>query len=209
MTGSQPHDLTQLLGLLSEEKKDPAAVERVFELVHGELRNLAANLLRHERIGHTLQPTALVHEAFLRLADGKEVEWEHRAHFFGVAARAMRQVLVDYARQRGAAKRGGDLQRVTLDDQLEAISESGVDLLELDKALTRLSSEDDRAARIVELRFFGGLTEEETALALNISRRTVQREWWMAKMWLRRELSHHEGTENTLPPEKSNDDPGL
>ncbi len=187
---AKSEDLTVLLQSVSEGKSDPAAVGRVFEIVHAELRRVAAQMLRKERVGHTLQPTALVHEVYLRLVDAKGGgQWEHRAHFFGIAARAMRQVLVDYARERNALKRGGDQERVTLDDRIDAVTESGLDLFELDEALTRLNEKDERTARIVELRFFGGMTEEEVAVALDLSRRTVQREWWMAKMWLRRELS--------------------
>jgi RNA polymerase sigma factor (TIGR02999 family) len=188
---SQPPrpDLTQLLlGLTSETERDPAAAGRVFELVHGELHRLAANLMRRERPDHTLQPTALVNEAYLRLVDGTRVEWQNRAHFFGIAARAMRQILVDHARMRAAEKRGGGWERVTLDEQLMPNVASEVDLTELDDALTRLGGLDERMARIVELRFFAGLTVDEVAHVLGISRRTVEREWRVAKMWLAREL---------------------
>ncbi|MCA9729813.1 MAG: RNA polymerase subunit sigma-70, partial [Candidatus Eisenbacteria bacterium] len=139
MRSPRSGDLTLLLQSVSGE--DPESVARVFEIVHRELRDVAAGHLRRERRGHSLQPTALVHEAYLRLIGNNDEHWEHRAHFFGVAARAMRQVLVDHARARGAAKRGGDWERVTLDDRVDEAEESGVDLLDLDDALRRLSQE--------------------------------------------------------------------
>ncbi len=190
MTESDRPKLTQLLvELTSVSGRGPAAASRIFELVHGELRRVASDLMRRERPDHTLQPTALVNEAYLRLVDASRVEWQSRAHFFGIAARAMRQILVDHARERAAEKRGGGWQRVTLDEQLDLSADSELDLFELDDALTRLGEMDVRMARIVELRFFGGLTVNEVAQVLEISKRTVQREWWTARMWLRRELA--------------------
>jgi RNA polymerase sigma-70 factor (ECF subfamily) len=189
MSQPVPSDLTQLLlDLRSGSARNPAAAGRVFEAVHDELRRAAAALMRRERPDHTLQPTALVNEAYLRLVDGTRVEWQNRAHFFGIAARAMRQILVDHARARAAEKRGGGWERVTLDERLEVLSHREIDVFELDDALSRLGEMDARMARIVELRFFAGLTVEEVAHVLEISRRTVQREWRVAKMWLAREL---------------------
>jgi RNA polymerase sigma factor (TIGR02999 family) len=182
-------NLTQLLRSLPADGGDPAVADRLYRAIHHELRDLAAGLMRKERPGHTLQPTALVHEAFLRLVDASRIDFQNRAHFFGIASRAMRQVLIDHARARDAAKRGGDWQRVTLDDRIDALDDSGIDLFELNDALDRLAVEDEQMARIVELRFFGGLTEQEIAKVLGISRRSVQREWWVAKLWLKRRLA--------------------
>ncbi len=159
--------------------------------------------MRHERPNHTLQPTALVNEAYLRLVDGTRVEWQNRAHFFGIAARAMRQILVDHARELAAAKRGGGWQRVTLDERLDVVSEGEIDVVDLDAALSQLAEMDVRMARIVELRFFAGLTAEEVAEVLDISRRTVQREWRVARMWMRRELSGDREVPHGVAP-KSN-----
>lgn len=163
--------------------------ERLFPVVYEELRRLAAAVLRRERPGHTLQPTALVHEAFLRLADVPQHRWRDRQHFVAVAARAMRRVLVDHARGRQALKRGVDL-RIPIDDiDVASAPPGGIDLVALDEALATLASLDPRQARIVELRFFGGLTVEETALVIGASERTVKRDWQMARAWLRRELA--------------------
>jgi len=166
-----------------------AAGERIFQIAYEELRQVAGGLMRRERADHTLQPTALVHEAYLRLAGGTRLEWQNRAHFFGIAARAMRQLLVEHARRRGAEKRGGDLQRVTLDSRLGVAAVNEFEILELEDALNRLARMDERMARIVELRFFGGLTAEETAHVLDVSRRTVTEDWRVAKMWLAHELT--------------------
>jgi RNA polymerase sigma factor (TIGR02999 family) len=165
-----------------------SAVRRLFELVYEELRGLAADVMRAERPDHTLQPTALVHEAYCRLVDGSETSWQNRAHFFGIAARAMREILVEHARKRAAAKRGGDWQRVTFHDELPLAARSDIEVLELNEALTRLAELDERMVRIVELRVFVGMTAGEAAHALGLSRRTVQNEWRVATMWLRREL---------------------
>jgi RNA polymerase sigma factor (TIGR02999 family) len=194
VTSPRPPEITQLLQGLSRPDGDPQSAEHLFRLVHRELHELASSLMRRERPAHTLQPTALVNEAYLRLAGAARLNWESRAHFFGIAARAMRQILVDHARERAAVKRGGHWQRVTLDEHIDAFAGSDVDLFELDHALSRLASLDERTARVVELRFFAGLTEEEIAHVLGISRRTVQREWWTAKMWLRRELAGEDGS---------------
>ena len=179
-------DVTRLLRRARQGEEDATA--QLISAVYGELRQMAARAMRNERGGHTLQPTALVNEAFLRMAQGAGVDWRDRAHFFGVAAHVMREVLVDYARKRGAAKRGGGV-RVTLDDSL-AISEDKLgEIVAVDELLSRLEAMDPRQARIVELRFFAGLNVEETAEALGISTPTVKREWASAKAWLQREMT--------------------
>lgn len=189
MSGTTRSEVTRiLLDLSAREAGDPAATERLFALVYDELRGLAANLMRRERSGHTLQPTALVHEAYLKLVDQTRIQWEDRAHFFGIAARAMRQILVDHSRRHRAEKRGGGLERVTLEDDAAAAASSAFEVLDLDDALTRLAALDPRAARVVELRVFGGLTHDETAKLLGVSRRTVDGDWSMGRMWLAREL---------------------
>jgi RNA polymerase sigma-70 factor, ECF subfamily len=165
------------------------ALEDLLPLVYGELRRLAAHRLRQERPDHTLQPTALVHEAYLRLVDQRRVRWQNRAHFYGVAAHIMRRILVDQARARKADKRGGEWQRVTLTDNKTPNESRDVDVLALDNALQRLAALDPQQERIVELRYFGGLTLEETAEVVGISTATVKREWAIAKAWLRAALS--------------------
>jgi RNA polymerase sigma factor (TIGR02999 family) len=158
-------------------------------LVYAELRRLARSYLQRERESHTLQPTALVHEAYLRLVDQTRVTWENRAHFFGVAAQLMRRILVDHARARDAVKRGGSAVKLSLEEGHFRPEASEGDLLALDEALERLGATDARMSRVVEMRFFGGLSEAETAEVLGISDRTVRRDWQMAKLWLYRELS--------------------
>jgi len=153
-------------------------------VVYNELRRLAQRYMRNERPNHTLQPTALVHEAYLRLVGQRAVSWQGRAHFFGVAAQLMRRVLVDHARAQHAEKRGGNESRVELDEALAPSKEKTVELLALDEALNRLAKRDPRQARIVEMRFFGGLSEEETARVLDVSTRTVKRDWTVARAWL-------------------------
>lgn len=160
---------------------------RLFDAVYQELRLLAGALLG--RRNDSLNPTALVHEAYLRLSAGAEVAWENRAHFLGIAARAMRQVLVDHARARAAAKRGGGLRRVTLDSKLGIGSEPEMDFLDLHRALEQLAKMDGRTSQVVELRVFGGLTMKEVALVLGVSKRTADGDWAMARLWLARELS--------------------
>ena len=180
-------ETTRLLYALDAD--DPSAAERLFALVYDELRALAGDYFRHQRIDHTLQPTALVNEAFVKLVDQTRIDWQNRAHFLAVAARAMRQILIDHARARKAAKRGGDLCRVTMDEAITPISEADPELLDLDDALQRLANMDNRQSKIVELRFFGGMTVEEVAHVLGLSKTTVETEWRMSRAWLRRELT--------------------
>jgi RNA polymerase sigma factor (TIGR02999 family) len=170
------------------------SVDTLLPLVYQELRRLAAAYLRREKPGQTLQPTALVHEAYLRLLKDRPDRWQNRAHFCAIAAHSMRQILIERARARGAAKRGGVRQRITLDDRLVAGGDRSIDLLALDEALVRLAELDPDQARLVELRFFGGLTVEETAAAMEISPATVKRHWTVAKAWLTRELEGLEGS---------------
>jgi RNA polymerase sigma factor (TIGR02999 family) len=158
-------------------------------LVYEELRRLAHHYLRQERTDHTLQSTALVHEAYLRLAGQNPPQWQNRAHFFGIAAHVMRQILVEYARGRGAAKRGGDACRMTLDDSIALPEQLDVDVVQLDRALTELSELDNQQSRIVELRFFAGLTIEDTSEVLGISPATVKRDWVTARAWLYRAMT--------------------
>ncbi len=167
---------------------DESATSELTTHLYAELRRLADGYLRRERVGHTLQATALIHEAYLRLLGGAPPDIQGRGHFLGIAARLMRQILVDHARTRGALKRGGDRVRVTLDGVLDAQEQRGLDVLDLHAAMERLAESDARKARVVELRFFGGLTMEETADVVGIARKTVEADWYMARAWLRREL---------------------
>jgi RNA polymerase sigma factor (TIGR02999 family) len=180
-------DVTQLL--LAWRGGDPSAGEQLLPAIYDELRRQAGRAMRREASMHTLQATALVHEAYLRLIDQSRVRWQNRAHFFGVAAQVMRRILVDHARGRDAAKRGGGAQRLTLNDADAVAGESDVDVLDLHEALERLAALDPLQARLVELRYFSGLNIEETAEALDISPATVKREWAVARAWLRRELT--------------------
>jgi RNA polymerase sigma-70 factor, ECF subfamily len=164
-------------------------------LMYDELRRLAATYMQRERTDHTLQPTALVHEAYLRLIEQRETTWKNRAHFFGVAAQLMRRILVDHARSRLRDKRGGELQKVSLDEGLVFSTDRSAELVELDGALSRLEKLDARQCRVVELRFFGGLTVDEAAEALQTSPRTVEREWNFAKAWLYLELHGEHGNQ--------------
>jgi RNA polymerase sigma-70 factor (ECF subfamily) len=163
---------------------DEAALHQLVPLVESELRRLAGAYMARERIGHTLQPTALVNEAFLRLVDAQDIRWQGRAHFFGIAARLMRRVLVDHARARGFQKRGGGAHAVPLESAVLVSHAPDIALLDLDQALEGLAEIDDRKARVVEMRFFGGMTVEETADALSVSVDTVKRDWRLAKLWL-------------------------
>ncbi len=180
-------DATQLLHAFG--RGEPEAAERLLPLVYEELRSLAAGYFRQERPDHTLEPTALVHEAFMRLVDQTAVAWKDRTHFFAVAATAMRHILTDHARKRNAAKRGGNWDRITLDDAVTPPVESSIDIVALDNALTKLAALDIRKHRVVELRFFGGLTVDDVAQVLDVSRTTVEGDWRGAKAWLSLELS--------------------
>jgi RNA polymerase sigma factor (TIGR02999 family) len=168
---------------------DREALDRLAPIVYEDLRRLAAGYMRGEPAGHALQPTALVHEAYVRLIDQRQVQWRNRAHFFGVAAQMMRRILVDHARKRLADKRGGALTIVGLDEASPAGQSNTVDVLALDQALDQLTAVDARLCRVVELRYFAGLNIDETASALDVSRGTVQRDWTVAKAWLFRRLS--------------------
>jgi RNA polymerase sigma-70 factor (ECF subfamily) len=179
---SGTENITQLLIDLTNGNR--TAVDDLLPLVYGELRSLAGNYLRRERSDHTLQPTALVHEAYLRLVDQTQVNWQNRAHFFGVAAQMMRRILVDHARAHKANKRGSDYQKLSLDENIDKAAERSAELISLDDALTELSTVDELKSRIVELRYFGGLTVEETAEVLGVTPVTINRHWRMAKAWL-------------------------
>ena len=187
---SAPPNVTQLL--LDWRNGDAAALDRLMPLVYDELGRIASRFLRNERQAHTLQTGALVNEAYLRLVDHENIEWQNRAHFFGVAAQAMRRVLVDHARSRNYAKRGGAAIQVSLDQAADVTGERAAELIALDDALQELAKIDPRKSRVVELRYFGGLSVEETAEALGISTITVTRDWNTAKAWLMREVSREE-----------------
>jgi RNA polymerase sigma factor (TIGR02999 family) len=190
MTSEAQGPITELL--VRSKSGDPDALNRLMPLVYGELHRLAQSFLRRERAGHTLQSTALVNEAYLRLVGAESGPWQNRAHFLGVAANLMRQILVDHARARNSAKRGGNPQRLTLDDALELRPDGGLDVVALDDALNGLAALDPQQARIVELRFFAGLTIEECAEVLGVSAPSVKRHWASARAWLYREISQRE-----------------
>ena len=180
-------EITQMLRKWSDG--DAQALDNLLPLVYEELRRQAARYLRRERRDHTLQTTALIHEAYLKLIDQRDVEWESRTHFYAIAAQAMRRILVDYARTKHRDKRGGDDIKISLSEAMTvAAKEKSVDLIALDEALDKLAERDAQQARIVELRYFSGLSLDETAEAMHISRATVARDWQMAKAWLLREL---------------------
>ncbi len=185
-----PQEVTQLL--VAWRNGDEAARDELMPLVYQELHRLAHQYMSRERPGHTLQTSALVNEAFLRLADQRDVQWQNRAHFIGIAGQMMRRILVDYARNRGHAKRGGSALHVSLDEELIVSEERSAEVVALDDALQSLARLDERKSRLVELRFFGGLSIEETAEVLGVSPGTVMRDWTLAKAWLRREMSHNE-----------------
>ena len=180
------HDVTHLLARWKDG--DEAALQQLLPIVHEELQRVARRQMAGERPGHTLQPTALVNEAYLRLVNLKQMQWQDRAHFLAMASRLMRRILVDFARSRGYQKRGGDVQRVSFTDALEVAEDQATDVVALHDALEALAGVDERKSQVVELRFFGGLSVEETAEALNVSRETVKRDWQFAKMWLLRQL---------------------
>ena len=187
MTTPSTQEITRLLHEWGQG--DQTAFDRLLPVVYDELRRMAQRHMARQPAGHTLQTTALIHEAYLKLADQKDKRWQDRAHFFAVAAQAMRHILVDYARTRGRAKRGGDAVVIELDEAPQVSLERSAEIVALDDALTTLAALDKRKSQVVELRFFGGLTEQETAEALKISEATVRREWRSAKLWLLRELS--------------------
>ncbi|MCX6587110.1 MAG: sigma-70 family RNA polymerase sigma factor [Acidobacteria bacterium] len=180
-------EVTQLLANL--RKGQHQAHEQLFPIVYNELRKIAANYMRRERTDHTLQATALVHEAYMQLVDQTRVTWQNRAHFFGVAAQLMRRILVDHARSQNALKRGGDAQKISLDDSVGLAAGPPVAFDELDEALNRLHELDPNQAKIIELRFFGGLTVEEVSEVIGLSTATIEREWRMAKAWLHNQLT--------------------
>jgi len=181
-------NITQMLREWSDGK--PEAMDELFPHIYAEMHRQAAAYLRHERVNHTLQPTALVHEAYLRLIDQREVKWQSRTHFFAVASQVMRRILVDYARRRHRQKRGGTDEDLPLEEALVAAADNAnIDLVALDEALNRLEKFDPQQARIVELRYFGGLSLDETARTLDISRATAARDWQVAKAWLHREIT--------------------
>jgi RNA polymerase sigma factor (TIGR02999 family) len=181
-------DITELL--LDWRKGDTMALDELIPLVHGELRRMARNYMRRQNPGHTLQTTALVNEAFLRLVDSNRVNWQDRNHFYAVSAQLMRRVLVDSARRRNSLKRGGDQVMVTLDENADVAIEHHDDLVALDEAMERLGALNRRQSQIVEMRYFGGLNEEEIADILGVSSRTVRRDWNLARAWLFRELKN-------------------
>lgn len=181
-----PGDFTALLVQLRDG--DQSVIDELFPVVYDELRDIAHRQLGRERNDHTFSTTALVHEAYIRLVDHPLTKWEDRAHFCAVAARAMRQILVDYARRRQALKRGGSVRPIPLDETRIAIEEHAAMVVSLDEALDRLSAMNERAGQVVEMRFFGGLTEKETAEVLGVSERTIRRDWTKAKVWLYKEL---------------------
>lgn len=184
-----PHEVTQLLRAWSGG--DQEALDKLTPLVYDELRRTAHRYMAGERAGHTLQTTALVNEVYLRLVDIREISWQDRTHFFAVAARLMRRVLIDFARSRGSVKRGGESPRVVFDDEFVVSRQPRSDLVALDEALSALKAFDERKSLVVELRFFGGLSVEETAEVLRVSPETVKRDWRLAKVWLLREMSQH------------------
>jgi RNA polymerase sigma factor (TIGR02999 family) len=179
--------ITQLL--VEWSGGDQAALDQLMPLVYDELRRLARSYLRRERPDHTLQATALVHEAYLRLVDQHSVSWQNRAHFFGIASQMMRRILVNHAVARATAKRGGPAEKLSLDEAIAVVDQRDIDLIALDNALKQLETLDAQQSRVVELRFFGGLSIEETAEVLNLSPATVKREWSTARLWLRRQFA--------------------
>ena len=187
MTQSSTHDVTELL--IEWSNGDKAALDKLMPLIHEELRRLAHHYMSHERPGHTLQTTALINEAYLRLVNRKAVHWQNRAHFFAIAATLMRSLLVDHARSHAYAKRGGDARKITIDEAMIVSQERAAEVVALDDVLKQLAIFDPQQSRIVELRFFGGLTIDETAEVLGLSAATIKREWSTARAWLYRELN--------------------
>ena len=193
MSTPSPNEVTQLL--LAWGQGDRSALDRLIPLVYEELHQLAHRYIGQEREGHTLQTTALVNEAYLRLIDSSQVKWQNRAHFLAVSSQLMRRILVDFARSRRSLKRGGEMQRVSLEEELLPPLARDADLVALDEALTALAAIDPRQAQGVELRFFGGLSVEEAAEVLKVSPETIHRDWRVAKVWLLRELQSEKSDE--------------
>jgi RNA polymerase sigma-70 factor (ECF subfamily) len=188
MTKAQTHEVTELL--IDWSNGDRAALDKLMPLIDEELRRLAHRYMSRERAGHTLQTTALVNEAFVRLVNRKNIHWQNRAHFFGIAAQLMRTILVDHARSHACAKRGGGAYKLELDDAMIVSQQKASEVIALDDALKELALLDPQQSRIVELRFFGGLTVEEAAEVLHVSPATIKREWSTAKAWLYRQLAY-------------------
>jgi len=193
MAAPSPEEVTQLL--LAWREGDEAALEKLLPLVYDELHRLAARYMRRESPGHTLQTSALVNEAFIRLIDQQQVHWQNRAHFFGIAAQLMRRILLDHARGQARGKRGGGVHRVSFDEGAIVSEQRAAELIALDDALNALAAFDSRKSRIVELRFFGGLSNEEVTEVMGMSLRTVEREWRKAKAWLHHAISEGETDE--------------
>ncbi len=190
MAEIKPNDITEKLRVWNDNKNDKDILNNLVPLVYDELRQQAHRHLRRERAGHTLQTTALVNEAYLKLVEQRNVSWESRSHFFAIAANLMRRILIDYAKTKHRVKRGGVIDDLPLDEALTVgVNESTFNLLELDEALTRFAAIDEQQAKVVELRYFSGLSIEETATVLKVSPATVKREWLLAKAWLHRELT--------------------
>jgi len=196
MSDEIQHEVTQILHEWSDG--DSNAPARLMPFVYDELRRQARNYLARERGSHTLQPTALVHEAYLRLVDQTRISWQNRAHFYGMAANMMRRILVDHARAHATEKRGGAAVRLSIEDVQIPLEQRAADFVALDEALEELAKFDERKARIVEMRFFGGLTDEEIAEVLGVTTRTVWRDWKTARLWLFRELSEPSGAADEL-----------
>ena len=188
MIGNRSQEVTQLLQ--AWRSGDQGALDKLMPLVYGELHRLAHRYMLREHGNNTLQTTAVVNEAYLRLNDAQHIEWKDRAHFFAISANLMRRILVEFARSRGRYKRGGDVRKVELDEALVLAPQRGADLVALDDALTALAAVDERKAKIIELRYFGGLSVEETAEVLHVGPDTVMRDWRLAKVWLLREMKH-------------------
>ncbi len=190
MSDNDPNEITQMLIKLTDGNQD--IVNQILPHIYDELRMLAGSYLRRERVDHTLQPTALVHEAYMKLIDQRQVQWQNRAHFFGIAAQVMRRLLMDHARKHTADKRGGVVEKLPLEEEILIVShDKSAELIALDDALQTLGAMDEQKAKIVELRYFGGLSIEETAEVMNVSVPTINRQWRMAKAWLYSELANN------------------
>ncbi len=189
-----PESSNEITELLNEwSNGDELALEQLMPLVYAELHKMAERYMQRQQVGHTLQPTALIHEAYVKLAGSAEENWENRAHFFGVASKPMRHILVDHVRKRNFEKHGGKLDRVDIDEVIIVSQERATDLVELDDALTQLFEIDERKGKVVEFRYFGGLSNDEIAEILKVSSKTVERDWNFARSWLLRELSVNKG----------------